>query len=128
MNKPEKAVLVDVALRKGKIDPHDLVELEALASTAGAKMAGSVTQSLDVPAPRYYIGEGKVKELKALCASTGADLIIFNCDLHPSQIRNLQEELNIKVIDRTGLILDIFAQHAHTREGKLQVELAQDNY
>ena len=128
MNKTERAVLVDVSLKKEKIDPYDLVELEALAKTAGAESAGEIIQSRDKPDVRYYIGEGKVTELKAACASANADIVIFNCDLSPSQIRNLQEELGVKVIDRTGLILDIFAQHAHTKEGKLQVELAQDNY
>jgi len=128
MNKTERAVLVDVSLKKDKIDPYDLVELEALAKTAGAESAGEVIQSRDKPDIRYYIGEGKVTELKAACAAANADIVIFNCDLSPSQVRNLQEELGVKVIDRTGLILDIFAQHAHTKEGKLQVELAQDNY
>jgi GTP-binding protein HflX len=128
MNKTERAILVDVSLKKEKIDPYDLVELEALAKTAGAESAGEIVQSRDKPDVRYYIGEGKVAELKAACASANADIVIFNCDLSPSQIRNLQEELGVKVIDRTGLILDIFAQHAHTKEGKLQVELAQDNY
>lgn len=128
MNIPERAVLVDVALNKEKIDPYSLVELEALAKTAGADNVGEITQSREKPDTRYYIGEGKVAELKALCASTSANLVIFNNDLSPSQIRNLQSELNLKVIDRTGLILDIFAQHAHTKEGKLQVELAQDSY
>jgi GTP-binding protein HflX len=128
MNKTERAVLVDVSLKKEKIDPYDLVELEALAKTAGAESAGEIVQSRDKPDVRYYIGEGKVAELKAACASANADIVIFNCDLSPSQVRNLQAELRIKVIDRAGLILDIFAQHAHTKEGKLQVELAQDNY
>jgi GTP-binding protein HflX len=128
MNNPELAVLVDIALNKDKINPYDLVELEALAKTAGAKNVGEIVQSREKPDVRYYIGEGKVSELKALCASKNANLVIFNCDLAPSQTRNLQTELGIKVIDRTGLILDIFAQHAHTREGKLQIELAQENY
>jgi len=128
MNKTERAVLVDVSLKKEKIDPYDLVELEALAKTAGAQSVGEIVQSRDKPDLRYYIGEGKVAELKAACGSTNAEIVIFNCDLSPSQIRNLQDELGLKVIDRTGLILDIFAQHAHTKEGKLQVELAQDNY
>lgn len=128
MNKTEKAVLVDVALNKKKIDPYDLAELEALAKTAGAATAGDIVQSRDKPDMRYYVGEGKLAELKTLCSSLNANLIIFNADLSPSQTRNLQNELGIKVIDREGLILDIFAQHAHTREGKLQVELAQDNY
>jgi GTP-binding protein HflX len=128
MNKTERAVLVDVALNKEKIDPYNLVELEALAKTAGADNVGEITQSREKPDTRYYIGEGKTAELKAICESVNAELVIFNNDLAPSQIRNLQSELNLKVIDRTGLILDIFAQHAHTKEGKLQVELAQDNY
>ena len=128
MNKTERAVLVDVSLKKERIDPYNLVELEALAKTAGAESVGEVIQSRDKPDIRYYIGEGKVTELKAVCLASSAETIIFNCDLSPSQIRNLQEELGIKVIDRTGLILDIFAQHAHTKEGKLQVELAQNNY
>jgi GTP-binding protein HflX len=128
MNKTERAVLVDVSLHKEKIDPYNMVEMEALAKTAGADAVGEIVQSRDKPDTKYYIGEGKTAELKALCASTNADLVIFNSDLSPSQIRNLQSELGCKVIDRTGLILDIFAQHAHTREGKLQVELAQDNY
>ena len=124
----ERAVLVDVALRKKRIDPYDIAELEALAKTAGAVAVGEITQSRETPDIRYFIGEGKAAELKALCASNKANLIIFNADLSPSQTRNLQNELGINVIDREGLILDIFAQHAHTREGKLQVELAQDNY
>jgi GTP-binding protein HflX len=128
MKKPESAVLVDVSLSKAKIDPYALVELEALAKTAGAASAGELVQSRDKPDIKFYIGKGKVDELKALCTSTNAEIVIFNNDLSPSQIRNLQFELGLKVIDRTGLILDIFAQHAHTREGKLQVELAQDNY
>ncbi len=128
MNKTERAILVDVSLNKEKIDPYNLVELEALAKTAGADNVGEITQSREKPDTRYYIGEGKAAELKAVCASTNAEIVIFNNDLSPSQIRNLQSELNLKVIDRTGLILDIFAQHAHTKEGKLQVELAQDSY
>jgi len=128
MNNPEKAILVDIALNKEKINPYDIAELEALAKTAGAEMVGDITQSRDDPDIRYYIGEGKLKELMSLCNSNDANLVIFNNELSPSQVRNLQDELGIKVIDRTGLILDIFAQHAHTREGKLQVELAQDNY
>ena len=128
MNKPERAVLVTVSLHKDPIDPYDIAELEALTKTAGANSVGDITQSRDKPDVKYYIGEGKAEELKALCAATNADVVIFNNDLSPSQIRNLQSQLGLKVIDRTGLILDIFAQHAHTREGKLQVELAQANY
>jgi len=124
----ERAILVDVALNKEKIDPYDIAELEALASTAGAINAGDITQSRDKPDIRYYIGKGKLDELKAACSAANVNLVIFNNELYPSQTRNLQNELGIKVIDRPGLILDIFAQHAHTREGKLQVELAQNKY
>jgi GTPase len=128
MSKAELAILVDVALKKQKLDPHDLAELEALAKTAGAKTVGTLVQSREKPDVRYYIGEGKMEELQTLVAAKDANLVIINADLSPSQIRNLQEEIGMKVIDRTGLILDIFAQHAKTREGKLQVELAQANY
>ena len=105
MKKPESAVLVDVSLSKAKIDPYALVELEALAKTAGAASAGELVQSRDKPDIKFYIGKGKVDELKALCTSTNAEIVIFNNDLSPSQIRNLQFELGLKVIDRTGLIL-----------------------
>jgi GTPase len=128
MSKLQKAILVDVALDKGKIDAYGLAELEALAQTAGAVTVGNITQSRERPDGRYYIGEGKVQELKALCAANNADIVIFNKNLSPSQTRNLQDELGVDVVDRTGLILDIFALHAKTREGKLQVELAQANY
>lgn len=128
MSKRELAVLVDVSLNKAKIDPYGLAELEALAKTAGAGTSATLTQSRERPDPRFYIGEGKVEELKGLCASVNADLVIFNVDLSPSQVRNLQKELCLNVIDRTGLILDIFALHANTREGRLQVKLAQENY
>ncbi|MCX5726068.1 MAG: GTPase HflX [Candidatus Saganbacteria bacterium] len=126
----ERAILVGVET-PGKGAPPLLDSLEELASltgTAGAEVTGTLTQSRDKPDLRYYIGTGKLEELKARAASTNSNLVVFDCELTPSQTRNLEEELGIKVIDRTELILDIFAQRAHSREGKLQVELAQANY
>lgn len=103
-------------------------ELIELAKTAGAQVIDLVTQQRDTPHIRTFIGEGKVEELDALVHGEGADLVIFNGELSPVQNRNLVDALDCKVLDRTELILDIFAQHAHTREGKLQVELAQAQY
>jgi len=105
-----------------------LKELKSLVKTAGIEISGEEVQYRQQPDSRYYIGYGKVQELKRLKYELGFDLIIFDDELNPSQQRNLEEELDIKVIDRTQVILDIFAQHANTKEGKLQVELAQLNY
>jgi GTP-binding protein HflX len=105
-----------------------LRELALLADTAGLEVVGSISQRLDQPVPKFFIGPGKVKEVAALREQTGAGLIIFDDELSPSQNRNLEEELQVGVLDRTALILDIFAQHARTHEGRLQVELAQYNY
>jgi GTP-binding protein HflX len=126
----EKAILVAVELgRRGEWPLQEsLFELASLSSTAGAIVVAALSQSRDKPNLKYYIGSGKIEELKALIASKDANLVIFDCELGPSQIRNLEAELEVKVVDRTSLILDIFAQHAHSREGKLQVELAQTNY
>lgn len=126
----ERAILVGVALPGKGTWPlsESMEELAALADTAGAEVIDTLTQSRDKPDLRYYIGTGKLEELKAAIASLNANLVIFDSELTPSQTRNLEGELGAKVIDRTELILDIFAQHAHSREGKLQVELAQANY
>jgi GTPase len=105
-----------------------LAELEQLAWTAGAEVVGTLTQRLDRPDPATFLGKGKVEELKALVQETGADLVIFDEELTPSQQRNLENALRLKIVDRTALILDIFAQRARTREGQLQVELAQLEY
>ncbi|SDC12710.1 MULTISPECIES: GTPase HflX [unclassified Candidatus Frackibacter] len=105
-----------------------LKELNNLVKTAGIKVVGKEVQYRQQPDSRYYIGYGKVQELKSLKYELDFNVIIFNDELSPSQQRNLEEELDIKVIDRTQVILDIFAQHANTKEGKLQVELAQLNY
>lgn len=103
-------------------------ELSLLARTAGAEPLLSVTQKRASPDPRYYIGRGKTLEIASRIKKLGATLVIFNDQLSPSQIRNLETALAVKVIDRTALILDIFARRARTRAGKLQVELAQLQY
>ena len=107
-----------------------LDELERLLDTAGGECFAKVIQNKDKPDPRTLIGSGKVREIAALCGNYGLSLVVFDSDLSPSQIRNLEDELgdDVRVIDRSMLILDIFALHAATREGKLQVELAQLKY
>ena len=103
-------------------------ELAALLETAGGETVGVVTQSKDSPDPRTFIGEGKGQEVKAVVEAMGADMVIFDNPLSPSQQRALSEDLKVSVMDRAALILDIFAQRARTREGRLQVELAQYQY
>lgn len=127
---PEKAILIGVELQSEKIYPiaDSMDELSRLAKTAGALVAGSLTQKREKPDPKYFIGKGKLEEIRPLISQTGADLLIFDCDLTPSQERNVEESLGIKTIDRTQLILDIFALHAFSHEGRLQVELAQNEY
>lgn len=107
-----------------------LAELTRLADTAGFEVVGQVTQKLDHPNPKTFIGPGKVKEVKTLAEELLADVILFDDELSPRHQRELEELMNgdVRVIDRTALILDIFAQHASTREGALQVELAQYEY
>lgn len=109
---------------------ESLQELELLAETAGIDVLGSITQNLASPNPRTYIGTGKLEELKLLAEELDADTILFDEELSPRHQRELEKEFNrnMKVLDRTALILDIFAQHADTREGMLQVELAQYKY
>ncbi len=118
----ERAVLVHV---QTQYDPEDLSELRELAISAGALPLAVVTGKRQKPDPRYYIGTGKLEELSLAVAEHQAELVLFNNMLSPSQERNLERALSVRVIDRTGLILDIFAQRARTFEGKLQVELAQ---
>ena len=103
-------------------------ELAALVETAGGEVIVTLIQNRPSPDPRCFIGDGKVEEMKALIAMNDCDLAVFDNELSPSQMRVLSEELGVKVLDRSGLILDIFAQRARTREGKLQVELAQYKY
>ncbi|WEG14988.1 GTPase HflX [Pullulanibacillus sp. KACC 23026] len=103
-------------------------ELAALTETAGGQVVATLTQKRERPDSATYLGQGKVLELGQACETTGVEMVIFNDDLSPSQQTNLQKELDVKVIDRTQLILDIFAQRARSREGQLQVELAQYEY
>jgi GTP-binding protein HflX len=121
----EKAVLVGVG---PGIAEHDLEELAALADSAGADAVARVVQSRHEPDPATYIGRGKLEEVHREVHRTGADSVILDQELTPGQLRSLEERLGVKVIDRTALILDIFALHARSREGKAQVELAQLNY
>ena len=127
----ERAVLVGVELAgsNGEIASEDsLGELDALAESAGARIAATVSQKLKHPDPRTFIGRGKVQEVRDLARERGATLAIFDDALSPAQARNLEKELELRVIDRSQLILDIFAQRARTLEGKLQVEIAQLSY
>jgi len=105
-----------------------LKELSYLTKTAGARVVGMLTQNLNAPSPTYYIGKGKIEELISLKEQTQYDTVIFDDELSPRQQRNLEEALGVKVIDRSALILHIFARKAQTHEGKLQVELAQHQY
>jgi GTP-binding protein HflX len=105
-----------------------LKELSYLTKTAGASVVGMLTQNLNAPSPTYYIGKGKIEELISLKEQTQYDTVIFDDELSPRQQRNLEEALGVKVIDRSALILHIFARKAQTHEGKLQVELAQHQY
>jgi GTP-binding protein HflX len=105
-----------------------LAEFEELARSTGAEVAATLVQRRARPDPATLIGQGKLDEIEGVVASTGADLVLFDHDLTPSQLRNLEAKLPCRVIDRTQLILDIFARHARTREGQLQVELAQLEY
>jgi GTP-binding protein HflX len=107
---------------------NELHELRELAKSAGARIVGEVVQRRQRPDPATYIGKGKVEELRELVLQEGVDVVIFDDELSPSQSNNLEESLDTKVVDRTGLILDIFARRARTKEGKLQVELAQLDY
>src|SRR5206468_9321599 len=107
---------------------ESMAELRELATSAGAQVVGEVLQRRDRPDPATLVGRGKLQEIAGAAASSHADLVLFDHDLTPSQQRNVEAELKMRVIDRTQLILDIFARHAKTREGQLQVELAQLEY
>jgi GTP-binding protein HflX len=121
----EKAVLVGVG--RG-IEESDLDELAALADSAGAEPVARVLQTRQEPNPATFVGRGKLEEVHQAVHRTGAGVVMLDDELTPGQLRNLEEKLKVKVIDRTALILDIFALHARSREGKIQVELAQLNY
>jgi len=114
--------------REENASEESLVELEALLETAGGTCLGTVLQNKPTPDPRTFLGEGKVAEVKEMVGAVGADIVIFDNPLSPSQQRVLTEELGVTVMDRAGLILDIFAKRARTSEGRLQVELAQYKY
>lgn len=118
----ERAVLVHLNLQVGQ---EDLDELKELTKSAGAQPVHVVTGSRQRPDPKYFVGKGKLEELKLALAAYEANIVIVNHPLSPSQERNLEKALEVRVVDRNGLILDIFAQRAQTFEGKLQVELAQ---
>ncbi len=130
--KKERAVLAGLSALS--MEEHErssdisMDELAALVETAGGEAVAFVVQNLPSPNPRSFIGEGKVREMKDLIEKNECDLAVFDNELTPSQMRTLSEDLGVKVLDRSGLILDIFAQRARTREGQLQVELAQYKY
>src|SRR5882724_3701039 len=133
----ERALLVGVGLKRpahvpgissGEAERASLLELEELARSAGANATGTVFQMRDKIDPATVIGRGKMEEVKIEANLHRAELVIFDRNLSPTQQRNLEEGTECRVIDRTQLILDIFARHARSREGQLQVELAQLNY
>ena len=125
----ERVVLVGVWTEgTAEMADNSLKELSALAETAGSEVLDALIQRRDKPDPATFIGSGKVTELKEIVRSTGADTVICDGELSPAQLKTLEDKLKVKVVDRTALILDIFAQHAKSREGKAQVELAQMNY
>lgn len=125
----ERVVLVGVWTQgSAEMAENSLAELKALAETAGSEVLEGVIQRRDKPDPATYIGSGKVIELRQIVVATGADTVVCDGELSPSQLRTLEDKLKVKVVDRTALILDIFAQHAKSKEGKAQVELAQIAY
>ena len=125
----ERVVLVGIWTEgTAEMADNSLAELKALAETAGSEVLEGLIQRRDKPDPSTYIGAGKLEDLRAIVRSTGADTVICDGELSPSQLRTLEDKLKVKVVDRTALILDIFAQHAKSREGKAQVELAQIAY
>ncbi|MBQ7950607.1 MAG: GTPase HflX [Clostridia bacterium] len=126
--KLEKCIVCGVFYGTGKLedsDPESLEELKALCEASGAVVVGEITQNREAPDSRTVIGKGKIEELKNAILELDANLVVFDCELSGSHTRNIEEELNARVIDRSRLILDIFALRATTREGKCQVELAQ---
>jgi GTP-binding protein HflX len=125
----ERAVLVGLSNRRhGASAEASLEELRRLADTAGAEVVDATLHRRDKPDPATFIGKGKAQEVRDIVRASGADTVILDEELSPAQLRNLEEIVGCKVIDRTALIIDIFAQHAHSSEGKAQVELAQLNY
>ncbi|OAQ20697.1 GTPase HflX [Thermosulfurimonas dismutans] len=127
-DREDRALLVEVHSGPKFYAEERLSELRELARTAGVTVVGEVIQRRDRPDPRYVVGKGKLSELIIQAMQTSANLLIFDCELTPSQVRALTEMVDLRVIDRTQLILDIFAQRAKSREGKIQVEMAQLRY
>lgn len=129
-DKKENAILVTVQLtgQDSWLTQDYARELKVLAQSSGVKVAAEILAHRDRPTPGYFIGSGKAQELALLCQEKGAACVIFNEDLSATQQRNLEDIIQVKVIDRTQLILDIFAQRAKSMEGKIQVELAQLEY
>ncbi|MEO6511465.1 MAG: GTPase HflX, partial [Nocardioides sp.] len=125
----ERVVLVGV-WTDGSVEDaeNSMAELALLAETAGSEVLEAIYQRRNKPDPATYVGRGKVEGLKEMVAASGCDTVICDGELRPSQLRNLEDRLKVKVVDRTALILDIFAQHAKSREGQAQVELAQLSY
>lgn len=128
----EKAILVslvtDEVKRSGSDPQHSMAELVSLAETAGVEVISAIMQNKDVPDSKWFVGKGKAQEIREMAEQTDATTAIFDQELSGAQVRNLEEALDLKIIDRTQLILDIFAGRAKTREGILQVELAQLTY
>lgn len=124
----ERALLVGVDIGEEEDFGHSMEELESLAQACGMQVAGIITQRLDTPNKAFYVGPGKVEEIREYAGQCEAEVVIFDNALSPSQIRNLQQELSMPILDRTTLILDIFAIRAQTREAKLQVETARLQY
>jgi len=129
-NETERALLAQAIIgRQNASEAEDsLAELERLADTAGARVLGAITQRRDHPDAAFFIGQGKTAEIKLACRESGANLLIFDNDLSPVQVNNLDLAIGVKVIDRTELILQIFARRARTAEAQIQVELAQLQY
>jgi GTP-binding protein HflX len=126
----ERAVLVGAPrgeLEARLIDEH-LGELARLTDTAGGEVVGKLTQRISKPNPRFYVGKGKADELKSLVIETEGNLVIFDEELSPAQGKNLEDLLDVRVMDRSELILDIFATRARSKEARMQVELAQLEY
>lgn len=124
----ERVILIGVSVQDGDDTLESLEELEELAQTAGAQTVGMVIQNREQIHPGTYIGKGKIEEVRQMAYELEADAVICDDELSPAQLRNLSQELDVKVMDRTLLILDIFAARASTNEGKIQVELAQLKY
>ena len=124
----ERVILVGVQMNDGEDTEESLEELSELAKTAGAQTVGTIIQNREAVHPGTYIGKGKIEEVRSLVLATDANGVICDDELSPAQLNNLERELDCKVMDRTLLILDIFARRAVTSEGKIQVELAQLRY